>query len=104
MSNKKPRKTVDPNESGQEKFRRVVGQRLSPLVARYEQIKNMIGQPSYNPSTKDLKHLQATLNEYHNECNAQIQKGINGTLKAEEIKKFSGIDWEKELEDTSEEQ
>ena len=93
-----------PVESGQEKFRRVINQRLTPLVKRMEQITNMAGQPSYDPSEKDLALVRSTIRKEYEYFESQFQKWQEGTLKAKDQEKFSGVDWDKELEEGSEEE
>ena len=94
------KKEVNPDETGQEKFRRVVDQRIKPLIARFEQITEMITQPVYDPSENDLKHVLAIITEKYEALVHQYDRAIAGTLKAKELKEYTGIDWDKELSES----
>jgi len=102
MSKKKSSRVPD-GETPEGKFRRVFDERVKPLLKRYQQITNMVIQPSYDPNTEDLKKAVALVQKEHEKFLSQYQRAIDGTLKAKDIKEFSGVDWDAELNENNEE-
>jgi len=98
------RSRVPEGESRQDKFRRVLNERLKPLVKRFDQITSMPLQPSYDISEDDIKHVLAEVKERYDAFVDTYEKALAGILKAKEIKDYTGIDWDKELQDESDEE
>ena len=96
-------KVVPDNETGQEKFRRVVTQRLKPIRRYADMVKGMPTQPTYEINSHDA---QLVIDELTNILVPVIElftKARDGDLKAKEIKEYTGIDWDKELDTNTEE-
>ena len=96
------KKVAQEGETKQERYRRVLNQRLPPLVKRFGQITDMVLQPSYDPSDNDLKLVKQTVTELYDKFCENYDRAIAGTLKAKETKEFTGVDWDKELEEPDE--
>lgn len=100
MTNKNKKVPVD--ESSQERFRRVIAQRLKPIRKYAKMIEGMPTQPNYEISSNDAEHVINELINITDPVIAIFGKARDGELKAKEIKEFQGIDWDKELEDKDE--
>jgi len=98
------KKVVDENESSQDRFRRVIAQRLKPVVKYLDMIEKMPTQPNYDISSNDAQHVINEIENATSKVIAIFEKARDGDLKAQEIKTYSGIDWDKELESTEEDE
>lgn len=97
MSRKK--QDIPEGESKEEKFRRVIQPRMKQTLKVLDRLASMPLHPSYDISENDGKHVLAIVKESYDKFVDNYQRAIAGTLKAKEIKEYTGIDWDKELED-----
>ena len=96
-------KTVIPTgESKEEKFRRVVEPRIKKLLKAIDQVGGMPLQPTYDISVSDAKHVIAVAGKSFSKFLDNYNRAIAGTLKAKEIKEYTAIDWDAELEQEDE--
>ena len=96
-------KTVIPTgESKEEKFRRVVEPRIKKLLKAIDQVGGMPLQPTYDISVSDAKHVIAVVGKSFSKFLDNYNRAIAGTLKAKEIKEYTAIDWDAELEQEDE--
>jgi len=93
---------IPEGETKEGRFRRVLNERLKPLVKKFDQITAMPIQPSYDITESDAKHVLAIVKESYDKFVSQYERAIAGTLKAKEIKEYTGVDWDTELEQTEE--
>jgi len=100
MSRKKA--NIPSGESKEEKFRRVIEPRIKKALNAIDQIAGMPLQPTYDVSENDGKHVIAILINSFDKLVSNYKKAIAGTLKAKTIKEYTGIDWDKELEQEDE--
>lgn len=102
MAKAKGQSRVPEGEDKEGRFRRVINERLKPLLKRFDQITAMPIQPSYDISESDAKHVLATVKESYDKFVDQYERAIAGTLKAKDIKEYTGVDWDAELEQEDE--
>ena len=93
---------IPEGELKEEKFRRVIEPRIKKALKAIDQIAGMPLQPTYEVSESDGKHVLAILMEGFDKLVDNYKKAIAGTLKAKEIKEYTGVDWDKELEQEDE--
>lgn len=98
MSRKK--QNIPSDETKEEKFRRVVEPRVLATIKAIDRLAVMPMQPTYDISENDGKHVLAILKESYDKLVENYTRAITGTLKAKEIKEYQSIDWDKELEET----
>lgn len=89
---------VPEGETSQECFRRVIKQRLRPVVKYLGMIEKMPTQPTYDINSHDAQLVIDEINRVTSSVVAIYEKAKSGDLKAKEIKEYTGIDWDKELE------
>lgn len=89
---------IPENETGQEKFRRVIAPRIKKALKVIDQIGTMPTQTRYDIDESDAKHVMAVVDKAATKLMSNYEKAIAGTLKAKEIKEYTGIDWDAELE------
>lgn len=94
---------VPDNEDSQDRFRRVIAQRLKPVVKYLGMIEKMPIQPNYEISSIDAQRVIDEIVRVSESVISIFEKARDGDLKAKEIKEYSGIDWDKELEPDTEE-
>lgn len=94
----KQKQNIPEGESKEEKFRRVIEPRIKKLLKAIDQVAGMPLQPTYDVSDSDGKHVLAILDESYEKLVDNYNRAIAGTLKAKEIKEYSGVDWDAELE------
>jgi len=95
-------KVVPDDESSQDRFRRVIAQRLKPVTKYIGMIKNMPTQPNYDINSHDAQLVINEITRLSESVISIFEKARDGELKAKEIKEYQSIDWDKEL-DTGEE-
>jgi len=95
---------VPENESSQERFRRVIAQRLKPVTKGLGMIEKMPIQPNYEISSHDAQMVIDEITRLSESVISIFEKTRDGDLKAKEIKEYKGIDWDKELESTEEDE
>jgi len=93
---------IPENESGEEKFRRVIEPRIKKALKALDQITAMPTQPRYDINENDGKHVLAILVASFDKLVDNYNRAIAGTLKAKEIKEYTGVDWDAELEQEDE--
>ena len=104
MTRKQRESNIPDNESSQDRCRRVIAQRLKPVVKYLSMIEKMPTQPNYEISSKDAQHVMDEITRVSKSVISIFEKAKDGDLKAKEIKEYSGIDWDKELESDNEEE
>ena len=100
MTRKK--QNIPEDETRGERFRRVANSRTLKTIKALDRLATMPTQPTYEVSENDGKHVLAIVKESYDKLVDTYQKAIDGTLKAKEIKEYSAIDWDKELDDDGE--
>lgn len=98
---KKPQSRVPDDETPEARFRRVIDERVRPLVKRFDQITNMVTQPSYAPTKQDLQKVVTAITVKYEQFLAQYQKAIDGEKAG---KTFTGVDWEASTEEETSDQ
>jgi len=100
MSRKKTE--IPTGESKEERFRRVIEPRIKKALKAIDQIASMPLQPTYDVSENDGKHVLAILIKGFDKLISNYERAVAGTLKAKEIKEYTGVDWDAELEQEDE--
>jgi len=100
MSRKKTE--IPEGESKEEKFRRVIEQRIKKTLKALDQVAGMPLQPTYDISESDAKHVIAIIKRSYDKLINNYERAIAGTLKAKEILEYTGVVWDAELEQTEE--
>jgi len=100
MSRKKTE--IPAGESKEEKFRRVIYPRIKNVVKSLDRVAGMPLQPTYDISVSDAKHVIAVAGKSFSKFLDNYNRAIAGTLKAKEIKEYTAIDWDAELEQKDE--
>ena len=95
-------KIVPVDESSQDRFRRVVAQRLKPIRKYANMVKSMPTQPNYEINSHDAQLVINEIKDILLPVVAIFEKTRDGDLKAKETIEYTGIDWDKELLDPEE--
>ena len=98
----KTKANIPTGETKEEKFRRVIESRVKKTLRNLDQLAGMPLQPTYSITENDGKHVLAILAKSYNKLVSNYDRAIAGTLKAKEIKEYTGVDWDAELEQTEE--
>ena len=98
----KQKSDIPAGESKEEKFRRVIAPRIKNVVKSLDRVAGMPLQPSYAISENDGKQVLAFIKKSYDKLVDNYKRAIAGTLKAKEIKEYTGIDWDAELIDEEE--
>ena len=102
MARKKRISKIPEDETSQDRFRRVIAQRLKPVTKGLGMIEKMPTQPNYDINSHDAQMVIDEITRVSESVISIFEKVRDGDLKAKEIKEYQGIDWDKELESTEE--
>ena len=98
----KQKANIPSDETKEERFRRVIEPRIKKTLKAIDQVAGMPLQPTYDVSENDGKHVLAILTKSFEKLIDNYERAIAGTLKAKDIKEYTGVDWDAELEQTEE--
>lgn len=94
---------IPEDESPQDRFRRLIAQRLKPVTKYLGMIEKMPTQPNYDINSHDAQMVIDEIKRVSESVISIFEKARDGDLKAKEIKEYQGIDWDKELENIEDE-